>query len=66
MRMRLAGQQFGRTLADPLGSFAPQETTMVEEELEQGQIVRPQMPAKKEVAAQPTVEVLNNGTGSAP
>lgn len=39
--MRFAGQQFSRTLADPLGALAPQETPVVEEELEQIQVVWP-------------------------
>jgi hypothetical protein len=58
----LIGQEFGRALADPLGALAPQEMMVVEEELEQGQVIGPQMAAEEEVAAQPAVEVLKDGT----
>src|SRR3990170_3972153 len=62
--MRLVGQQFRRTLPDPLPPFAPQEAAVIEEELKQFQIVRSQMAAKEEVAAQSAVEILDDRTGA--
>ena len=59
-----AGQQFRRAFADPFRPLTPQEAMVVEKELEQGQIVRSQMAAQEEVAAQPAVEVLDDGTGA--
>ena len=38
MPVRLAAQQLGGTLADPLGTFAPQEPPVVEEEPQQLQV----------------------------
>jgi hypothetical protein len=60
--MRLAGHEFGGTPADPLGSLTPQEAMVVEEELEQGQVVRPQMAAEKKVAAVNAGEKVWRGT----
>lgn len=62
--VRLPGKEFGRTPADPLGSLAAREAAVVQEELEQRQIVRPQMAAEKEVVAQPAVEVFDDATGA--
>ena len=39
------------TAADPLGPLAPWETAVVEEELEQGQVVRSPVAAEEEVVA---------------
>lgn len=64
MRMGLASEEFGRAFAGPLRAFATVETAMVEEELEEGQVVGTEVTAKGEVVAQPTVEVLDEGTGA--
>src|SRR5262249_51468859 len=63
MRMGLAGQQFGRALAGALGTFAAVEAAVVEEELEQGQVVGAEVAPQGKVVPQPTVEVLDQGTG---
>ena len=51
VRVRLARQQLGWAFVNAFGPFAAQEAAMVEEELQQVQVVRPQMSAKEEVAA---------------
>ena len=63
MVMRLAGQQLGRAFADPFRMLAAEESPVVEEELQQVEIVRPQMAAEEEVAPQPAVVVFDDGTG---
>ena len=62
--MLLSGQQFGRTLAHPLGTLTALKPTMVQKELQQRQVVRAQRATQKEVAAQTTVEVLGNTAGT--
>src|SRR5205823_1272945 len=64
MRVGLAGEQFGRALAGALGAFATVEAAVVEEELEQRQVVGAEVAAEGEVVPQPTVEVLDEGTGA--
>ena len=64
VRVGFARQQFRRALADAFGSLTPQEAAMIEEELEQGQIVRPQMAAEEEIVSEPAVKVLDYRTGA--
>src|SRR5437870_7690492 len=64
VRMLLAGQQLGRTLAHPLGMRTALKTTMVQKELQQRQVVGAQLATQKEVAAQTTVEVLGDAAGT--
>ena len=64
MRMWLPGHEFGGAFAHPLGPLAPHETAMVEEELEQGQVIRSQVAAEEKVVAQPAVEVFDQRVGA--
>src|SRR4029077_8126015 len=64
MGMLGAGQQLARTFALALGPLAAWVAAMVEVELEQFQITRPEMAAQEEVAAQPAVEILDHRTGA--
>lgn len=64
MRVGLARQQFGGTFAHAFGTFAAQETAMVQEELQQFQVARANVAAQEEVAAQPAVEVLDDRAGA--
>ncbi len=52
VRMRLARQQFGRALTNPLRMLAAQEAAVIEKELQQDQVIRPQLAAEKKVVAQ--------------
>ena len=63
MWVGLAGEEFGRALAGARGAFTPVQAAVVEEELEQGQVVGAEVAAKGEVVPQPTVDVLDEGTG---
>ena len=49
--VRLAGEQFAGAAVGSLGSFAAQEASVVEEELQQLQVVGTEMAAQKEVTA---------------
>src|SRR5713101_2213847 len=62
--MTLPAQQFGRAFVDAFGMLAALEAAMVEEELQQGQVVRTQLSAQEEVAAQSAVDVLDDRTGA--
>src|SRR2546425_1150516 len=62
--MRLTVQQFGGALVNALGVFAPKETAVGEEELQQNQRVGTQLAAHKEVRAQATIDVLDHRTGA--
>ena len=64
MRVGYASEHLGRGPPNTLGTFAPQKTPMVEEELKQSEVVGAQVKAEKEIAPQSTVEVLDQGTGS--
>jgi hypothetical protein len=44
--------------------LTPHETTVIQEELQQRQIVPAQMTTQKEIAPQPTVEVLDHAAGT--
>ena len=48
--MGAAAEQFRRTLAHPLWPLAPQEAAVVEEELQQGQVIRSQVAAEDAMA----------------
>ena len=60
--MRPAGQQFGGALAHTLRAFAPQEPTVVQEELQQLQVGPCDVPSQEEVVPQTAVEVLDERT----
>src|SRR5271154_6398028 len=62
--MALAREYFDRALAGALRAVAAVEAAVVEEKLEQGQVVGAKVAAEGEVVAQPTVEVLDQGTGA--
>ena len=47
MRMRLAREQLGGALVHALGTFAAQEAAMVQEELQQLQIARADLPTQE-------------------
>src|ERR1019366_2313350 len=64
VRVRLAGQQLGRTFVNALETFATQKAAMVEEELQQVQIARADLPAQEKVASQPAVDVFDDRTGT--
>ena len=64
MRVTFSAKHFDRAFLHPIRVLAAWEATVVEEELEQGQVIWPQMAAEKEVVAQPTVEVLDHGAGT--
>lgn len=64
MRMWLPGHEFGGAFSDALGAFAARVGTVVQEEAEQIQIALAQLPPEEEVAAQPPVEVLDQGAAS--
>jgi hypothetical protein len=55
-----AGQQLGRTLADSLGMLAAEKPSVVEEELQQGEIFRVSVSAQEEVVAESAVEILDD------
>ena len=48
--LRLARQQFRRALPHALGAFTPNEPTMVQKELQQSQVILPQMTPQEEIA----------------
>src|SRR5271156_574436 len=62
--MALAREDFHRALTGALRAVATVEAAVVEEKLEQGQVVGSEVAAEGEVVAQPTVEVLDQGTGA--
>ena len=64
MRMALSGHQFFRAFADSFGTLAAKEGAVIEEELQQVEIRRAQLTAEEEIAAQPRVEVFDEGTGA--
>ena len=51
MRMGLAREQLGGTLVHALRTFAAQEAAMVQEELQQLQITRADLPTQEKVVA---------------
>ena len=61
VRMFAAGQEFAGAFADAFGPVAAWEATVVEVELEQFQVVRPQMAAQKEVTTQSAIEYRRAG-----
>src|SRR5512135_3444116 len=61
--VRLTRQQLRGALADPTGVFTAEVPAVVQEELQQRQVVLPQLPPQEEVAAQPAVEVLDQTAG---
>src|SRR5262249_23582695 len=60
----LATQQLRRALPLSLLALAPHETPVVEEEPQQLQVVRPQLPPQEEVAPQPAIQVFRQATGA--
>jgi hypothetical protein len=62
MRMLLPSENLSRAFTHPRGVFATGEAAVVEEELEQSQIVVPQVPTEEEIPSQPTVEILGQRT----
>ena len=57
VRVGLARQRFFRHLANPFGTAAAHEHTVVQEELQQAQVGIAQMASQEEVRAQPRVQV---------
>ena len=55
--MGLASQKLSRRLADSLRAIATLQPSMVQVELQQGQIVRAQVSTEEEVASQAAIEV---------
>lgn len=64
VRVSLAREQLGRALLDPLGMLTAQKASLIEKELQQGQVVRPQLAAEEKVVAEAAVEVLHHRTGT--
>jgi hypothetical protein len=64
VRMALAGHQFPRAFAVALRPPAAHETTMVQEEPQQVQILATQVATQREVIAQPRVEVFHQRTAA--
>ena len=63
MSVRLTRQQLGGTFPDSTGVVTAQVPAVVQEELQQRQVVLPQLPPQEEVASQPAVEVLDQTAG---
>src|ERR1700674_1182723 len=63
MRVRLTGQQLGRCLSHALGTLTSLQPPVIQEELQQRQVIRAQVPPEEEVTPKPTVEVLHQRTG---
>src|SRR4051794_33127239 len=63
MRVRPTGQQLGRCLAHALATITPLQLPVVQEELQQRQVIRAQVPPEEEVTPKPAVEVLHQRTG---
>jgi hypothetical protein len=61
--MCLTAEQFGWTLAHPLGPVTTGETPMVQVEPQQIQVSTADLTAQEEVAAQTAVEILDERTG---
>jgi hypothetical protein len=64
VRMALAGHQFRRAFDVALRPPAAHETTMVQEEPQQVQILATQVATQREVIAQPRVEVFHQRTAA--
>src|SRR5256885_1388615 len=63
MRVRPTGQQLGWCLPHALGTLASLQPPVVQEELQQRQVIRAQVPPEEEVTPKPAVEVLHQRTG---
>ena len=64
VRMALACQQFGGTLADAFRSVAVKEPPVVQEEPQQVQVPMVNLAAHEKAASQSAVEILDDGTGA--
>src|SRR4051794_30434116 len=60
----LPRQQLRRALPFTLRTLASQETTVIQKELQQGQVVRAQLPPREEIVPQTTIEVLHHAAGT--
>ena len=63
VRVRLTRQQLRGALPHSAGVLAPQVPAVVQEELEQRQIILPQLPPQVEVVPRPAVEALDDAAG---
>ena len=63
MSVRLTRQQLRGAFPDSTGVFTTQVPAVVQEELQQRQVVLPQLPPQEEVGPQPAVEVLDQTAG---
>jgi hypothetical protein len=61
---RLTCQKLGRRSPDPPGELAAIEPSVVGQELQQTQVLSPQLATEEEVAPKAAVEILHQGTGS--
>src|SRR3954451_18773136 len=62
--MLLPAQQLRRALAHPLGVLAPLQTPVIEEEPQQFQIVRSQLPPQEKVASQSAIYIFHQAAGA--